>query len=625
MEIKLAENLKQSNTDFKFDYDEFNILVDRDINEFISNLKEVQVLPLYYGDIFYESDTWDFSRYYKVGLSQYRKIIYFTNCPEEFKDILKVYTLMKVLEDRVKIQTIHGVIYNLMMFARHISDLGCKSIYDVTPSIVDKYLGNLDITLGGRGAHRTAIRQFYEEYSIHFDDIRTPEFDKVLKNKDWNLRKAEVLENKTDNIPDDYFAGFLKTFLEVSLDTSEKDWLRGVASIYLIMSQTGLRLNECLALETNSLRTTHHNGQKLDYLLYKTSKRTRGSNKIDTVSTYANEITIQSVRILEDLDLYKMRRKNLNKNYLFMGSANDRKKDYYPYNYAKIKSPIEDLFVHVNDKFETINLPNNYYKNIRNRIPTKKYQGKVRTIAWPLSKQFRVRVVNELIEKGVQINYVQKFMSHLTKEVTVHYATPKEDFTQKQKMIEESRNTLKSILTKKEKLIGKNSQNFLKEVQVFIKNNDFNIAKDLDEIIDILIGEYPIRQKAGGYLVSPVNLRGKSKKDSYSDIYFEKYGFETSGLTFFYMIPNTYKHAVNQAKIVQYNLKNDFKKEAQTELLKLKNTLNDLLEPEIEELEEQLLTKGLNQTLQSYPDLMDIINDLDAIKGEVEKWKKLMI
>lgn len=624
IESSLINSFLMDKSNEIYDYEKVKYLPLNNLNELLNNLKDVNLLPFNQGKIFFKSNLWDFSQVKMQGLTQKGKKINFEKCPERFKDILKVYVLIRILEDKVKIQTILGNTQRLIKFLKYADNQGCITLNDITSEMMIEFINSLNSNVRNKNIYRTTIRQFYEIFSMYFDNINTPEIKNALANKNQRLIKGLIEENKTENIPDEYYRKFIHVCKDIVINESEEDWIRGVASVYLILSQTGLRINECLALTIDCLKTTtHYDGHELSYILYSTSKRVRGLNGIDTVYTYANDISILAINTLIKLDLYCSRRESLGVKYLFMGGQNEKENSYFPLDSAKYSKLVESFFVHINEKFKTVNLPEGYYPGIKNKRIWNVRD--VKTIALPKTAQFRVHVVTELLEKGVHIKYVQKFMSHLTKEMTSHYVRPKVDYSSKQQEIENSKKTLESILTNKEKLIGKGSAEWVEIVEKFIKNNKFNIAKNLDEIIEGLLGKYPIKQKVGGYLIAPINLRGKTKKDSYTDMYLEKYGFETTGLTFYFMIPKTYKHVKNQIQIVQYNLDNGFTKEAKVELDKLKNTITDLFEPELKELENQLDANGLNILLQSHPELLEIIDKISEIKKEINKWKTFKI
>src|SRR5690625_561446 len=76
------------------------------ISKLISSLKEVNLLPFGQGNIYFNSDIWDFSEYRNTNVGKHKRVFKFNNkmCPEIFKDTIKVYVLIKIVEDKLKIQ-----------------------------------------------------------------------------------------------------------------------------------------------------------------------------------------------------------------------------------------------------------------------------------------------------------------------------------------------------------------------------------------------------------------------------------------------------------------------------------------------------------------------------------------
>lgn len=622
---KKTEKLEELNV--YLDYEILENVKSRNIVSLIKKLKEINLLPFSNEKMYFNSDVWDFTKFIKSNVVNSEFKFYFKNAPKQFRDIIKIYVLMKLFEDNLKIQSIKDLVYAVMRFFKYVDDCGINEINEINHLLIKKYLNNLNVSNRTLRKNRTAIRDFYKNYSLNFYNIRTPKIDKVLANNDHSKIKMEIKENKTSNIPDNYFNKFLQLCIKVAKDNNEEDFIRGIASIYLILSQTGLRIGECLDLRMDSLKTVErHNGSKMNFLLYRTWKRVRKVNNVDYAHTYVNKITLLGINTLKKLKTYESARKMYNINYLYLGSKYLKNKKSFPINTETFRRHSVTFFIKFDSELNTLNLPENYYPGISNKRlhkTTGKYKD-IKTIAMPSTVQFRVRVVTELIEKGVHINYVQKFMGHLTSEMTLHYAEPKESLATKQEEAERAKSTLKSIITGKEKLLGKNSNRLIKDIEKFIEKNRYNVVRDLDEIIEKMTDIYPIKQKAGGYLVAPFK-RKRDRADLSSEMYFDKYGFETSGLTFYYMFDNTFKQVSNLARIINWNINNGFSSDANRELKKLKKSINDLLEPELIELKKQLEIKGEDSVLKQHPNLIEVVSNIEHIEREIEKWKNIMI
>lgn len=627
---KTAVNNLSKSTELEkdFDFEKIEALETKEIDETIKRFKKINLLPFNSQKIYFKSDMWDFSSYKVTNVSESSFRFYFNRCPSQFKDILKVYGLYKILENKMKIQTVKKAHINLLInFFTYVSNLNCQTVYDITDKMITEFLNSRKVTARTNMKDRNAIKSFYQLYSIKFGDIRTKKIDKALENKDSRLIKAEIKQNKTEDIPKDYYRKYVHICKNIAKDTESDDLMRAVACVYLILSQTGLRIGECLNLTTDSLKEiNYYKEEKNNYLVYETWKRVRGTHGVEHAYTYANDLTILGIEVLSNLESYKQIRKEQDINYLYLGSENTIRRKSFPVYRDTFTRHAQEFFVSIDNELTTVNLPDNYYPGIlnkNNRLVNTKYHY-VKTIAMPTTKQFRVRVVTDLISQGVHIKYVQMFMSHLSSEMTAHYATPKESYSKERDEVNLAKDTLERIITGEEKLLGESSNEFVEGIQSFIKENKFNVQKDLDTIIENLIEKYPIKQKAGGYLIAPPTIR-RTTTDILSDKYYEKYGFETSGFTFYYMIDHTYKQAANLRKIVDYNLVNDYKKEAKVELTKLKNTVKDLLKPEFLELQNKIKQLSVNDILKDHPNLLEIIENMENIEKEINEWMTIEI
>lgn len=618
--------------DVYFDNDIFTDIESHDITTFIESLVNVNRLPFSQGDVYFNSDIWDFSEYTNTNVNKNKRIFKFYQemCPPHYKNVMKVYTLIKILEDKLKIQSINDLSYKIMSFFRYIGNLKVYSVHDITEVMITNFLKDKarNVSVKTLRKYRGAIKDFYEVYSVHFENIRNDKINKALQHNDINLVRAEAKQNKSDDIPKDYFDKFVHECIKVSLDSNANDSIRGTACIYLILSQTGLRIGECLDLRVNSLREIKlFNGEKMHYLFYRTWKRVRRDEGVSQSYTYVNEITISAIETLMELKAYKTRRERLGVDFLYLGGPRMNNKKYFPLDSESFRRQAYRLFIYMNSAFRTVNVPDNYYPGIDNKNVKYYVYGKdkhVETIAMPTTIQFRVHVCIELSKKGVHPKYIQKFMGHLSSEMTAHYATPKESFSHQQAEVETARKTLKTIIQGNEKLIGDKSSHFIEEIQNFIKKSKFNVVKDVDEIIDNLVEKYPIKQKAGGYFVAPMQIR-RTTEDVMSERYYENYGFESSQFTFYYMADNTYKHTKELVKVVKHNINSGFYEVAKEELKKLHRTINELLRPELEELKNRINTIGIEEILKSHPNLLEVIENFTNIEREISEWEKIKL
>ena len=88
--------------------------------------------------------------------------------------------------------------------------------------------------------------------------------------------------------------------------------------MYLILSQTGLRISEVLSLEVEALDSIKiFNGEEAHYLKYKTWKSEDGNNSYRIIKIYVNELTKKGYSTL--FKLHESKRNELKLPYLYMG------------------------------------------------------------------------------------------------------------------------------------------------------------------------------------------------------------------------------------------------------------------------------------------------------------------
>ncbi|WP_458115045.1 hypothetical protein [Enterococcus faecium] len=144
IESSLINSFLMDQSNEIYDYGKVKLLPLNNLNELLNNLKDVNLLPFNQGKIFFKSNLWDFSQVKMQGLTQYGKRINFEKCPEHFKDILKVYVLIRILEDKVKIQTILGNTQRLIKFLKYADNQGCITLNDITSEMMIEFINSIN-------------------------------------------------------------------------------------------------------------------------------------------------------------------------------------------------------------------------------------------------------------------------------------------------------------------------------------------------------------------------------------------------------------------------------------------------------------------------------------------------
>lgn len=594
---------------------------------YITQLKKTDVLPFNKGTILYSQNIWNFKGYTTRNISPSMLKFIFEKVNENFRDDTKNYVLFKIIENTDKIQTINKSFRVLRRFFNYADKKCYCNVQDLDDTIFKEYFSKREqsvefTTIVG---DKEALKDFYRFYSANFKDIYTKEIKEAFT-IDYRLYHSLQSENKTPNIHNDYFDKFISTIIKIIDDVTAPSSIRSTACIYLILSQTGLRISEVLELEINMINeTTIFNGETAYFLSYKSPKPAKGNNNYIPGKTYINYLSKKGYDTL--VEIYKNKRTSLNVPYLFLGGDLTHN---FPVNYNCFE-PYKlrlALYIVEYNYMEIANLEQTKYPNLSHlrfsEVKRKSYGKKyshIETLTFPTNHQFRVHVCSELYEKGVPLQYIEKFMSHLTDEMQGYYvrttpSNPQEDMNFSFKTLEE-------IATGELEPLGGTGE-LSKRIKEFIKENNFNIATDKDTIVKSLVKKIPIRQKTGGVCIKASLIRDCSV-DYQTDEFYCTYGVCPNIFHFYYMADISYIQARDSFESVLYNKENGYLRQAEKELHKLKRIVKEKLLIELDELKKVIERKGVDLVLKEYPDLLEIIINLDSIYKEAEQWQSMMV
>jgi integrase len=596
---------------------------------FIIQLKEVDILPFNKGMILYSMNIWDFSEYTQRNIDKSLLKFNFKLVVEDFIDDAKNYVLINIIENKKKVQTIYHDFIYIYKFLNYANTRGYYHVEDIDLMIVKEFIQKLEQdgqSFRAISDYKKYIRDFYKCYSVNFKDLMTQELFEVLK-IDRRLLKIVQEENKIPDIPQDYYDNFLSSIIRIIDDYAAPYYIRATACIYLILSQTGLRISEVLDLEVNMLKeTTIFNGDKAYFLQYRTWKREKGNNTFSIVETYINGLSKKGYDIL--VEIYKDKRTKLAIPYLFLGGDEMNKVSQFPITSNSFNNILERLLIYIdsNNYMKTINLDKNEYPQLSNRKITSparrisKMYSYIKTLTFPSSHQFRVHVCTELYKAGVPLQYIEKFMAHLTEEMKGYYvrltsSDPQED-------MEFAYRTLEKVITAETKLLG-GTGDLSGKIQEFIDKNHYNIANDTETIVKELVKRIPVRQKSGGVCIKS-SIR-ECATDYATDEFYCSYGVCPNIFHFYYMADFSYNMAKECEESFIYHKEKGFLKQAQKELYKLQRRVKEKLIPELDELRAVIERKGAEAVLKEYPTLLEIILNIDCIYVEAKKWLKLKI
>lgn len=594
---------------------------------YIKTLKALNKMPFANLDIYYSDNLWDFSSLTTRNILKKSLRFNFSLVnTDEFMDDAKNYVLISMLENKLKVQTIHQRYLIIKDF------LNCAEkkhhvyhIEDISIPIVKDYIQ--DVRKNGSITKlrkvKTTLKSFFMQYSAHFKDIASKGLLALFEQDDPRAFKAYQLEHRSQDIPKEYFNQLVSACIKIMNDENESIYDRGTACVYIILSQTGLRIGEILGLRKGCLLTTTiFDGEEAHYLEYETWKREEGNDTATTAFTYINELTYQAYNVL--LQIYKERRELLDLDYLYMGGKKASAKSF-PLNSESFKNIAIRFFINLDNRgmLQTVNLASNIYptlhvfntKNTNIARSRKRWTEKVDSVTFPDSQQFRFHCCSVLAEKGVPLEYIQRFMSHLTDDMVRYHILPQDS---PQENMEFSLKTLREVVSGKTKILGEN-KGLSDKINEFIEANHFNVATDLEEICESLSQKIPIRQKTGGVCIKSSQLR-ECSMDAKTNEFYCAYGVCPNIVHFYYMADITYRQCKELEESISLNDQRGHNKQVQKERNMLYTITTKRLIPELKELRTVVERDGFESIYEMHPEVQPIVEDIEEIEKEVAVW-----
>lgn len=614
---------------------------------YIDALKKQNVLPFSKGNIVYSDDVWDFSGFTTLNIPSSALKINFANAPEEFRDDVKNYVLAKILDNQLKIQSIHSSAQSLWQFFRYAVTRHIYTVDDITKGLVKDYLQMIRDTksISALRIAKTNIKSFFLQYSVNFHNIAQPGIMALFEYDDHKAFMAHKEQNRSKDIPQDY-AVKTRTALDTIVHNENlSEDIRATACVYIILMQTGLRIGEILGLYPDALQvTTLFNGEEAYYFEYRTWKREHLNNKATTAKTAANVVAKEAFDLLNAL--HKDKRTEMNLPFLYMGSKRFTKASQFPLCANDFREDAYDLMIAIDQAglLDTVNLDDNRYPdlhryNVRHRsIKTDEMKSsiKVTTLTFPDTQQFRFHCCTELYNGGVSFEYIKRFMSHLTNEMVKYHIYPAKT---PQENMEYATAVLKEIISGETPILGPD-RGLTDKIRRFIEENNFSVEKDLDAISKQLALKIPIRQKSGGVCIKSSQLRDCST-DGPTDEFYCAYGVCPNIFHFYYMADITYRQCKELEEVIGVNRIREqmfyaergdklskveryaYPKQIQKNLNMLYSLATKKLTPELEDLKRAISENGAEHVFQIHPEIISVVENLNAIEMEVATWTSL--
>lgn len=579
-----------------------------DNNKYEEAFKSVlEYVPNSDNKITYSENVWDFNDYYKdINSKDY--IIYFNKVSEDYRDYLKMFVIYKITQ-KSKVSTIKTRIFCFISIISAIKNEQNKPFSLITTDDIKNEIESRNIISSTKHNLYVAAYLIYE-FIIKNYELSLPVDINELQKKSAEDRAISKNEStKIPNIPEDYYSIILTKAIE-TLDNEKASYNRRMtAGLIIIETQTGLRTQDLLGLKVSDLheKKLPVSDVMCNYLHFQTRKPSKAHSDMLEFDIYASQLcadAFNKMSILRKKCVYK------NEPYLYVLDSSKNSTNKYPIETNRLRIEYRKFFLE-----ELKNLTCEKWEGI---TPVNHIQGgKTYKLNIPEIRQYRVHLATALYNNGVSLNYIKKYLGHLSEYMLGYYVRPKNPGHENAKYAER---IVKKIAGDDMTPLGSMGAELKQNLQQFIKEGKYNVKSDTSKILNDLGENLVIREKGPGLCCIKTTII-PCKYDARTDKMLCAFGTCPNIFHFFDMINVSYMQFHELQNSYQQNKDNGFKRAAEKELNKLKSFCKGRLTPELDELERVVKTKGLSAFVKQYPDLQYYATNIDNIRKEIQLWE----
>lgn len=579
-----------------------------DNNKYEEAFKSVlEYVPNSDNKITYSENVWDFNDYYKdINSKDY--IIYFNKVSEDYRDYLKMFVIYKITQ-KSKVSTIKTRIFCFISIISAIKNEQNKPFSLITTDDIKNEIESRNIISSTKHNLYVAAYLIYE-FIIKNYELSLPVDINELQKKSAEDRAISKKEStKIPNIPEDYYSIILTKAIE-TLDNENANYNRRMtAGLIIIETQTGLRTQDLLGLKVSDLheKKLPVSDVMCNYLHFQTRKPSKAHSDMLEFDIYASQLcadAFNKMSILRKKCVYK------NEPYLYVLDSSKNSTNKYPIETNRLRIEYRKFFLE-----ELKNLTCEKWEGI---TPVNHIQGgKTYKLNIPEIRQYRVHLATALYNNGVSLNYIKKYLGHLSEYMLGYYVRPKNPGHENAKYAER---IVKKIAGDDMTPLGSMGAELKQNLQQFIKEGKYNVKSDTSKILNDLGENLVIREKGPGLCCIKTTII-PCKYDARTDKMLCAFGTCPNIFHFFDMINVSYMQFHELQNSYQQNKDNGFKRAAEKELNKLKSFCKGRLTPELDELERVVKAKGLSAFVKQYPDLQYYATNIDNIRKEIQLWE----
>lgn len=579
-----------------------------DNNKYEEAFKSVlEYVPNSDNKITYSENVWDFNEYYKdINSKDY--IIYFNKASEDYSDYLKMFVIYKITQ-KSKVSTIQTRIFCFISIISAIKNEQDKPFSLITTDDIKNEIESRNIISSTKHNLYVAAYLIYEFIFKNYELSLPVDINELQKKSAEDRAISKKESTKIPNIPEDYYSIILTKAIE-TLDNEKASYNRRMtAGLIIIETQTGLRTQDLLGLKVSDLheKKLPVSNVMCNYLHFQTRKPSKAHSDMLEFDIYASQLcadAFNKMSILRKKCVYK------NEPYLYVLDSSKNSTNKYPIETNRLRIEYRKFFLE-----ELKNLTCEKWEGI---TPVNHIQGgKTYKLNIPEIRQYRVHLATALYNNGVSLNYIKKYLGHLSEYMLGYYVRPKNPGHENAKYAER---IVKKIAGDDMTPLGSMGAELKQNLQQFIKEGKYNVKSDTSKILNDLGENLVIREKGPGLCCIKTTII-PCKYDARTDKMLCAFGTCPNIFHFFDMINVSYMQFHELQNSYQQNKDNGFKRAAEKELNKLKSFCKGRLTPELDELERVVKTKGLSAFVKQYPDLQYYATNIDNIRKEIQLWE----
>ncbi|MEE0616616.1 MAG: site-specific integrase [Intestinibacter bartlettii] len=579
-----------------------------DNNKYEEAFKSVlEYVPNSDNKITYSENVWDFNEYYKdINSNDYK--IDFNKASEDYCDYLKMFVIYKITQ-KSKVSTIKVRIINFISIISAIKSTQNKPFTLITTDDIKNEIESRDIILSTKHNLYVATYLIYEFIIKNYELSLLVDINELHKKSAEDRALSKKENTKIPNIPEDYYSVILSKAIE-TLDNEKASYNRRMtAGLIIIESQTGLRTQDLLGLKVSDIHEKKLPVSDImcNYLHFQTRKPSKAHSDMLEFDIYASQLcadAFNKMSILRQKCVYR------NEPYLYVLDSGKKTSNKYPIATNRLQAEYRKFFLE-----ELKDLTCEKWKGI---TPVKHVQGgKTYNLNIPEIRQYRVHLATALYNNGVSLNYIKKYLGHLSEYMLGYYVRPKNPGHENAKYAER---IVKKIAGDDMTPLGSMGAELKQNLQQFIEEGKYNVKSDTSKILNDLGENLVIREKGPGLCCIKTSII-PCKYDARTDKMLCAFGTCPNIFHFFDMINVSYMQFHELQNSYQQNKDNGFKRAAEKELNKLKSFCKGRLTPELDELERVVKTKGLSAFVKQYPDLQYYATNIDNIRKEIQLWE----